>query len=521
MAFGHGAAVRLEVIELAATDVRLHNFVGGEVEGGLNTSNKSCGSSGGKLRGRTIGRRRSNHCFQGRMSFAFSAESTQHFQSAPAEKVHYSTVLKKPSLTRDLESGVMPVLGVKTEKSRKTEKIKEPKKDVISKRPEKQEKKKKNLKNVHKSTMNAGVSKGGSSVDLSAFKKYAMAAAIILILLIPVLLNIEIVEVLWPSTPGDYNSDAPQILEGDVSSGASDIVSSKVTGAEKDEVMGSIKVTKNCGVSYTDDPNRREDVVATRICPEMHDVDIVFSIKGVYGTHPNANKNGPTLVGYVVTGGSVWTTFFDQHSTTKQAYTIPPGQELPISVVFGPGVKTLPPLYDAVKVVHSMYFMQKVVGVQSSFPTCVMFYASLNPIHSTRGVMACQTSKKKAAQTIDLELLRSLNLVDHRGEMPELAYIVPGSRTSVKIEFAPDQEGLENPPIKEVELAVGQNSMKSGNVVYDAEEHRGAEWKLRPKVIIIAYFGEPTVVPRQSSSVASIDTNSNVVGPTINQEENE
>ena len=47
------------------------------------------------------------------------------------------------------------------------------------------------------------------------------------------------------------------------------------------------------------------------------------------------------------------------------------------------------------------------------------------------------------------QFLRSLRLIDHRGDMPELAFIVAGSRSSVKVEFAPDPESPnEKPPIQ-------------------------------------------------------------------------
>ena len=40
---------------------------------------------------------------------------------------------------------------------------------------------------------------------------------------------------------------------------------------------------------------------------------------------------------FVATGTNVWATFFDQHNTTKQAYTIPPAQAIPANYVFGSG----------------------------------------------------------------------------------------------------------------------------------------------------------------------------------------
>jgi len=68
----------------------------------------------------------------------------------------------------------------------------------------------------------------------------------------------------------------------------------------------------------------------------------------------------------------------------------------------------VPPLYDAVRIVHTSFFLQRTVGVQAVFPTCVNFYASMNPIQSTKGVMMCQVSKRRSTEILDAKV----NLVE-------------------------------------------------------------------------------------------------------------
>ena len=60
-------------------------------------------------------------------------------------------------------------------------------------------------------------------------------------------------------------------------------------------------------------------------------------IIGVFGTHPNAYRGMPTPIGHVESGSNCWTTLFDQHNTTKQTYTIPPAQAIPVNFLFGIG----------------------------------------------------------------------------------------------------------------------------------------------------------------------------------------
>ena len=68
---------------------------------------------------------------------------------------------------------------------------------------------------------------------------------------------------------------------------SSDIIGSQILGASKDEVVGFIKAGKNCATMYNEDPGIVEDAIATRICPEMHDSDIIFHVSGVFVSHPN------------------------------------------------------------------------------------------------------------------------------------------------------------------------------------------------------------------------------------------
>lgn len=108
---------------------------------------------------------------------------------------------------------------------------------------------------------------------------------------------------------------------------------------------------------------------------------------------------------------------------------------------------------DAVKIVHSMYFVQRTKGLQVSWPVnqiiyhsiiflpisfvfcclstvflqeCVNFYATANIAHSTHGVLVCRQNKKATEQVLDKLLLERLGIVDAHGEMIELSFIVPG-----------------------------------------------------------------------------------------------
>ena len=59
-----------------------------------------------------------------------------------------------------------------------------------------------------------------------------------------------------------------------------DVLSSKIIGADKIEAVGLMKVSKNCVAFYVDNPDKRDDAAATRICPLVRDSDVSFHIKG-------------------------------------------------------------------------------------------------------------------------------------------------------------------------------------------------------------------------------------------------
>lgn len=136
--------------------------------------------------------------------------------------------------------------------------------------------------------------------------------------------------------------------------------------------------------------------------------------------------------------------------------------------------------------------------------------------------MLCQVSKKKPTESADAEFLRSLRLIDHRGDMPELAFIVAGSRSSVKVEFAPDPESPnEKPPIQALELPVGKNSKASGDAVYDAPQHLGEEWKLRPKSITVTFVPELGGPKAEDIDPLGNRAKSSAPAPKIVHDENE
>ena len=338
----------------------------------------------------------------------------------------------------------------------------------------------------------------------NSLKKYSMAAAILMILAVPVALNFKVDLLL-------FNSKTFEIPQGVFSYRGNEEIGPDITGATKDEVQGYIKSGKNCAVFYSENPPKDDQAVATRVCPELHDVDIRFHLRGVYGTHPfaNASRGDPAQVAYIVSGSNVWTTFFDQHNTSRQTYTVPPGLEMNISSLMGSagvGLVHFPPLFDTVRVLHSVYFVQRTRGLQVTFPDCVNFYAAMNPTAATLGFLACRQSKKKSTQVIDYKMMQSLGLIDHRGEMQELTYIVPGSKASVKIEFQQDPESTEPLPVPEVLLARGRSNKVTGNEIYDAVEHQGEEWRIRPKVISITYAADVKSSSKKTESSSSADS---------------
>ena len=275
---------------------------------------------------------------------------------------------------------------------------------------------------------------------------------------------------------------------------SSDIIGSQILGASKNEVVGFIKAGKNCATMYNEDPGIVEDAIATRICPEMHDSDIIFHVSGVFGSHPNKNLStyGAPRIKFVVSGTNVWTTFFDQHNSTRQMYTVPPSLEVNVSTLTGLEDEFLPDIMDTVKVVHSLYFIQKTRGRQVSWPMCVSFYASKDVVHSTHGFLVCRDNKRSKERVLDKSFMESLGMVDGRGFMHELAFVVPGPGVAIKITFEQDPDSTEALPLKELQIRPGRTSLSTGNQVYDSEDSEGAEWKLRPKEIILS-FADGTV----------------------------
>ena len=71
--------------------------------------------------------------------------------------------------------------------------------------------------------------------------------------------------------------------------------------------------------------------------------------------------------------------------------------------------------------------------------------------------------------------------------MHELAFVVPGPGVSLKISFEQDPDSKEPLPLTELLIRPGRTSLSSGNQVFDSEDNEGAEWKLRPKQIVLSY----------------------------------
>ena len=309
---------------------------------------------------------------------------------------------------------------------------------------------------------------------------------------VPIAMNFQIVKkvtkvLMLPEAP--FGLARTSSMEDYFTTTGSDTIGSQIQGASKDEVVGFIKAGKNCATMYNDDPNTNEQAIATRICPELHDSDIVFHVSGVFGTHPNKNLStyGAPRIKFVVSGTNVWTTFFDQHNSTRQMYTVPPSLEVNMSTLTGSEDEFLPDMMDTVKVVHSLYFIQRTRGRQVSWPMCASFYASHEIIHSTHGYLVCRENRKSRERVIDKSLMESLGMVDGRGFMHELAFVVPGPGVSLKISFEQDPDSKEPLPLTELLIRPGRTSLSSGNQVFDSEDNEGAEWKLRPKQIVLSY----------------------------------
>ena len=246
-------------------------------------------------------------------SFQFSEESQSHFLSQPAEKIpssssssstpprnkksgseHAEKKDKKKGTSKsfpDIEIGrandSATALGVKIKKDKdgrpalkrpdRTGKMRKPTRSTGSSGDSFN----KQVDTVHDSFIEKIPFLRGK-ITSDALKKYCLATTIIIILIIPAILNIEIEEVLGQRNKEDYNAGAPQAPAGEVIGGSgmkgNDALSSKIIGAEVNEAVGLIKLSKNCVAFYSDNPEKREDALATRICPQTRDSDVSFHI---------------------------------------------------------------------------------------------------------------------------------------------------------------------------------------------------------------------------------------------------
>ena len=70
------------------------------------------------------------------------------------------------------------------------------------------------------------------------------------------------------------------VNEGDSGMVGNDLLSPKIIGAEKNEAVGQMRVSKNCITFYSDNPEKSKDALASRICPKVQDNEVTFHIKG-------------------------------------------------------------------------------------------------------------------------------------------------------------------------------------------------------------------------------------------------
>lgn len=380
------------------------------------------------------------------------------------------------SLLDSMESG--------DKKSRKKDKEREKDRldSSMEKKIEKDKKKDKDKGKDKKKKKSSDEETGGCG-----FCKWIIFSTMMMLLSIPMLLDLELVKNLVRLN--GYGSES--VEEFFVSN--EDIIGPGINNAEVNEVVGYIKAGKNCAVFYTDNPNANEQAIATRVCPQEHDADIIFHMKSIFGTHPDANNTHgeSSVVRYIVSGGNTWTTFFDQHNTTRQTYTVPPSLEMNVSTLIGSDVETFPELFDAVSLVLSVGAMRPTRGLQMRFPECVNFYAAFAVRHLTSGYMVCRLNKRVDSLIFDKVKLQELGYLNGLGEMPELTYIVAGARSAVKIEFAPaDGEDAEPLPLSSISVSFGKTNKNTNNEVYDMAPAIGSQWKLRPKLITISFRGD-------------------------------
>ena len=179
--------------------------------------------------------------------------------------------------------------------------------------------------------------------------------------------------------------------------------------------------------------------LATKICPNEADNHISFHIKGVFGTHPNntflEDAERGAKVKFVVTGVNVWATFFDQHNSTMQSYTVAPGNSIDIATLAGDEASKFYNDFDAVKVLNSPTSIAfKIKGMQPQYPECATFYESRIVDVSTDGFMVCHNFRSKYVQ-LKGSTLEAVTMDYVTSETKSIAFVVVGERVSVFVDF--------------------------------------------------------------------------------------
>ena len=192
--------------------------------------------------------------------------------------------------------------------------------------------------------------------------------------------------------------------------------------------------------------------MATKICPNEADNHISFHIKGVFGTHPNntflddAEKGAK--VKFVATGTNVWATFFDQHNSTMQSYTVAPGNSIDIATLAGEQASKFYNDFDAVKVLNSPTSIAfKTKGMQPQYPECATFYESQIVDVSTDGFMVCHNFRSKYVQ-LKGSTLEAVTMDYITSKTKPVAFVVVGEKVSVFIDFEKN-EGLKSASLEE------------------------------------------------------------------------
>ena len=192
--------------------------------------------------------------------------------------------------------------------------------------------------------------------------------------------------------------------------------------------------------------------MATKICPNEADNHISFHIKGVFGTHPNntflddAEKGAK--VKFVATGTNVWATFFDQHNSTIQSYTVAPGNSIDVATLAGDQASKFYDDFDAVKVLNSPTSIAfKTKGMQPQYPECATFYESQIVDVGTDGFMVCHNFRSKYVQ-LKGSTLEALTMDYVTSRTKSIAFVVVGEKVSVFVDFEKN-DGLKNINLEE------------------------------------------------------------------------